>query len=61
MTSFTYTTLEGTTQITLLLDGTTNQHLSTIQCALKRKLDRDVTPVDIIKAAVRMAAEMEKE
>ena len=58
MTSF---TLEGTTQITLPLDGTTNQHLSTIQSALKRKLDRDVTPVDIIKAAVRMAAEMEKE
>ena len=58
MTSF---TLEGTTQITLPLDGTTNQHLDTIQCALKRKLDLDVTPVDIIKAAVRMAAEMEKE
>ena len=58
MTSF---TLEGVTQITLPLDGTTNKHLTTIHKALWEKMGRDVKPVDIIKAAVRMAAEMETE
>ena len=58
MTSF---TLEGVTEITLPLDGNTNKHLSQIRQALWEKLGEDVGPVDIIKAAVRMAAEMEKE
>jgi hypothetical protein len=58
MTSF---TLEGVTQITLPLDGATNKHLTTIHQALSEKLGVDATPVDIIRAAVRMAAEMEAE
>ena len=58
MTSF---TLEGVTEITLPLDGMTNKHLATIHRALWEKMGKDVKPVDIIKAAVRMAAEMEAE
>ena len=54
-------TLEGVTQVTLPLDRATSRTLSIIHDALARKQGVDATPISIIKAAVRLAAEMEGE